>query len=182
MSYIETKTFVEVYPTSTDFVNSFRSSVMTDYIKEDKYLEITYALLMSKYENSHIASITADSFKGKVNSVIFQYGPTWIKQLEMQQRLINLTEAELQAGTIAKSTAGYNPSNVPGTANSDTEIETVNQQSLQKYTKSKLDAYSGLNELLKVNVTVNYLNQFKKLFMSVIDVDNILEVYIGGSY
>lgn len=174
MAYINTKTFIEVYPTSDDFISSFRSSGMSDYIKEDKYLGITYELLLSKYEKSHIASLTDTSFKSKVNATIFQYGPIWIKKLEIQDRLVSLTEAEIMAGSVAKTTGGYNPSNVPGTANSDTEIETVNQQSLQKYTKSKLDAYAGLNELLKTNVTNTYLNQFKKLFMNVIDVDDII--------
>lgn len=174
MAYIDTKTFIEVFPTSTDFVSNFTGSAFTSYVSDEKYLNMIYELLLAKYENSRIADISTDSFKRKINSTIFMYAPAWIKRLEVQQTLISLTEKEITAGAVAKSTRGYNPSDVPGTANSDTEIETVNEQSLQKYTKSKLDGYNNLLELLRTDVTNDFISKFKKLFMATIDIDDIM--------
>ena len=174
MAYINTQTFAEVYSTEQSFIDSFRNSAYTDYIEDDKYLKLTYALLFAKYEESHIASFNSASFENKVNSFIFQYAPAWIKKLEIQQALIRLTEEDVTKGAVAKFTHGYNPSTVPGTGNSDTEIETVNEQTLNKYTKSKLEGYSGLLELLTNDVTQTYISKFSKLFMKTIDVSDLI--------
>ena len=182
MAYINTQTFSEVYTSEQTFIDSFRNSAYTDYISDDKYLKITYALLLSKYEESHIASFNAVSFQNKVNAIIFQYGPAWIKELEIQQSIIKLTEEDIRTGSIAKFTHGYNPSTVPGTANSDTEIETVNEQTLNKYTKSKLDGYNELLGLLVEDVTQRYIGKFAKLFMKVIDIDDLMQQVEENSY
>lgn len=174
MAYINTATFAEVYSTEQSFVDSFRNSAYTDYIEDDKYLKLTYALLFAKYEESHIASFNSASFENKVNSFIFQYAPNWIKELEIQQALRSLTEEDITKGSIAKFTHGYNPSTVPGTGNSDTEIETVNEQTLNKYTKSKLDGYTQLMGLLLNDVTQAYISKFSKLFMKTIDVSDLI--------
>lgn len=174
MSYIKTKTFIEVFPTSTDFVSNFTESVYKEYITDTSKLEIIYDLLLSKYENSRISSINVTSWKRQVNSILFSYGPTFIKKLEIQKTLRELTEKDITTGAVNKNTHGYNPSDVPGTSNSDTEIETVNEQSLQKYTKGKLDGYANLWELLANDITSSFIGKFKKLFMSVIDIDDVL--------
>ncbi len=180
MAYINTKTFVEIFPTSTEFISNFTNSVYKEYIKDTNMLEIIYDLLLSKYENSHIASLNEEGWKRKVNSTLFSFGPTFIKKLEIQKTLRELTEKEIMTGAVAKSTRGYNPSDVPGTANSDTEIETVNEQSLQKYTKSKLDGYNNLLILLKEDVTSSFINKFRKLFMITVDLDDVLDAYDDG--
>lgn len=178
MAYINTSTFIEVYPTSSDFVDSFNSSAFTDYIypseSADSMLTLIYWLLIAKYKNSHIADTDNDSFKNKINVTIFQYEPTWARSLEIQKSLRELTEAELRAGSIAKFTHGYNPSTVPGTANSDTEIETVNEQTLNKYTKSKLDGYAELMGMLDKDVTQEFIAKFSRLFMKTIDTEDLM--------
>lgn len=179
MAYYDTKTFAEVYGTDDDLITSFRNSAFTDYVKDDKYLKMTYALLDAKYHESHIACYDSLSFEKKVNSIIFQYAPTWVRELEIQESLRNLTEEDICKGSVAKFTHGYNPSDVPGTANSDTEIETVNEQTLNKYTKSKLDGYNELMSLMIQDVTTAYINKFSKLFMTVIDTEDAEETAYG---
>ena len=178
MAYINTSTFIEVYPTSTDFIDSFNDSAFASYIYPadggDDMLTLIYWLLTSKYKNSHIADTDDDSFKNKINATIFQYEPTWAKTLEIQTALRKLTEAELRSGSIAKFTHGYNPSTVPGTANSDTEIETVNEQTLNKYTKSKLDGYAELVGMLEQDITQEFINKFSRLFMKTIDTEDLM--------
>lgn len=183
MSYIETKTFIEVFPTETDFINNFTKSVYSKYLTDETFLAITYDILLANYKNSKIAAIDTDSFKRKINFILFSKGPACLKKLEIQEKVLALTEDDIRTGTVGKFTHGYNPSDVPGTANSDTEIETVNEQSLNKYTKSKLDGYNGLLELIKTDIMTTFINNFRKLFMTVIDINSVLSRYIdGGSY
>ena len=172
MAYINTNSFAEVYADEQAFIDEFRNSAYTDYITDDKYLKITYALLDSKYHESHISCFDSGSFIKKVNAIIFQYGPNWVRELEIQQSLRQLTEEDITKGAVAKFTHGYNPSTVPGTANSDTEIETVNEQTLNKYTKSKLDGYTQLLSLMVQDVTQTYIGRFSKLFIAVIDTED----------
>lgn len=183
MSYIETKTFIEVFPTESDFISNWTNSVYKDYITDTASLAIIYDLLLARFQYSHIADINTDSFKRKVNTILFSYAPTFLKKLDMQKTLRELSDDEIRVGTVGKFTRGYNPSDVPGTANSDTEIETVNEQSLNKYTKSILEGYTNLLDLLNTDIVSTFINTFKKLFMTIIDFNDILTLYTdGGSY
>ncbi len=176
MGYIKTETFAEAFNGEQGFVENYTGSAYNTIIPiDEKYLALTYHLLFAKYEDTQIASLNVVNFGNKVNAVIFQYAPSWIKELEIQKSVRALTEDDIRTGSIAKFTHGYNPSTVPGTANSDTEIETVNEQTLNKYTKSKLDGYNELLSLLVEDVTERYIGKFKKLFLTVIDMDDVLE-------
>lgn len=179
MAYINNSTFIEIFPDETSFKNNYQQSTfyafapMTSEGEEDEvdYLSILYNLLYARFNTSQVACKTEEIAKMKFNAVIFQYGPTWVKELSIQKKIRELTESEMRSGATTKNTHGYNPSDVPGTANSDTEIETVNDQSLQKYTKSKLDGYATLLSLVMDDVTEKFLSKFKKLFKFVIDTD-----------
>ena len=183
MAYIKTTKFSEIFTSMTDLSTGWKYSMFnlqlpTGQMKTDLeyYSFLLYTLLSSRYGSSYISDISVDSFKNKLFAIYFQYGPRWIKQLDIQNKVYNLTDAELMSGAITKSTHGYNPSTVPGTANDDTSIETVNDQSLVKYTKSKLEAYANQLNLLDDGITEEFMNRFAKLFMTTIDIDDVLEV------
>lgn len=183
MAYIKTTKFSEIFTSMTDLSTGWKYSMFnlqlsTGQMKTDleNYSFLLYTLLSSRYGSSYISDISVDSFKNKLFAIYFQYGPRWIKQLDIQNKVYNLTDAELMSGAITKSTHGYNPSTVPGTANDDTSIETVNDQSLVKYTKSKLEAYANQLNLLDDGITEEFMNRFAKLFMTTIDIDDVLEV------
>jgi hypothetical protein len=76
-------------------------------------------------------------------SVIFQYGPTWEKKLDIQEKLRDLTEAEILAGAKAIYNHAFNPETTPSTASLE-ELNYINDQNITNYKKSKLEAYSIL--------------------------------------
>lgn len=171
--------FDEVW-VNTDIVGSTaKANFIAEYSAADndfKLTEVTpkigliYSLLSAKYGNSHIATTNKDKFKQKVFMTIYQYAPNWIKELAIQESLRSKTEAELMTGAVQKTTHGYNPS-TDITGNTDTEISTVNDQSLTKLTKGPLEAYNNLVALLETDVTEAFVNRFKSLFQKVIPLE-----------
>lgn len=82
------------------------------------------------------------------------------KKLQVQEDLRGLTLAELQEGTKQVSDHAYNPSTAP-----TGEIETINEQDRTKYKKSKADAYAMLMDIMEQDVTEEFVNKFKPLFL-----------------
>lgn len=126
-----------------------------------------YYLLYARYGNSTIASSDENQFKYKVFSIIFQYGPTWQKRLEVQDALRKMDIEELRESAKAIYNHSYNPSTAP---NTDTmyELQTINDQNVTKHQRSKTDAYALLLDLLKTDVTEQFINKFQKLFLTVV--------------
>ena len=121
--------------------------------------------MYGRYGNSSIASSDENQFKYKLYSVIFMYGPAWQKRLDIQGKLINLQEDEILKG----SSAIYNTAQNPGTAPNVEELAYINQQNTTKYKKSKLEGYSILYELIKTDVTKEFLDKFERLFIKVVE-------------
>ena len=65
------------------------------------------------------------------------------------------------------STDNLNNTITEGT-DSDTELPTINSQNVSKFRKGKLDAYMNLLALLETDVTEEFLLEFRKLFIKVI--------------
>ena len=130
------KTLLEVYPVSSDFVDDYKASPL--YINElsDTTLGILYCLLVAKYGKNPIANKTEDLFKIKAYSIIFQYGPTWNKKLDLQKKIRGLTDAELMLGTTTIYNQASNPETAPTTDTLD-EITYINNQNTQKFKKNK---------------------------------------------
>lgn len=164
-----TKKFTDIYATAADFITGVSGSGIPLLISNDS-LTTLYYLLYSKYGNSHIANSDENQFKYKVYSTIFQYAPTWERNLEIQASLRALTEDEIITGTRQIQDHSYNPSTIPTGPNQPTgEIETVDSQNRLKYTKSKLEGYGILTSLLANDVTEELLGKFKKLFITIVE-------------
>ena len=67
-------------------------------------------------------------------SIIYQYGPTWEKRLDIQKSLRGLTEEDIRGGTRQINNHAWNPGTEPSTATLD-ELTTTNEQTSTKYTK-----------------------------------------------
>lgn len=168
-------TFEEIFEDAEDFYTAYPSeySEFTEFDDTHKELTLIYTLLNARYATSK-TFMDEERFKARCMSLVFQFGPKFIKDVKIQKRLRTLTENEMVSGAAQKSLSGYNPStDISG--NTDTEISTVNQQNLLKYTKGILDGYTNLYILLKTDVTATFLQKFKSLFASVIDTDDIEE-------
>ena len=117
--------------------------------------------MYANYGNSSIANLDENQFKYRLFSIIFQYGPTWEKRLSIQDRLRNLDEKELMVGAKTIMNNSLNPDSNPTVD----ELEYINQQNTNKVTKSILGAYAELWNMLRIDVTREFLDKFKDLLI-----------------
>lgn len=158
-----TKLFTDVYSKFEDFVDDYNNIGLPTTITEDS-LRTTFCLLYGRYGNNPIANYDVNQWKMKLFSIIYQYGPTWEKRLEIQSELRDLTVDELREGSRSINNLSENPAQSPTVE----ELGYVNRQNVAKYKKSYMAAYGELWELLRVDVTEEYLKQFLKLFAIVV--------------
>ena len=162
-----TKKFTDFYPIAQDFVNDYHLCGIPSTITDDSATTLFY-LLYARYGNSHIINSDENQFKYKMFSIIFQYGPTWEKRLDIQNKLRNLTEDELMRGTKAIYNTANNPGTEPSTGSLE-ELPYINNQNTTGYKKSKMDAYANLLSLLDTDVTEDFIKKFGKLFITILE-------------
>jgi hypothetical protein len=160
-----TLTFTDIWDSAEDFKADFIDSPFSTSLGTSPidYVSTVFYLLYARYGNNPIANLDITQWKFKIFSVIFQYGPTWQKRLEIQAKLRGLTDNEILLGSKAIYNHAFNPSTTPSTGSLD-ELTYINDQSTSNYKKSKMDAYMQLWELLRTDITEQFLNQFRKCF------------------
>ena len=154
--------FTNVWDNALEFVSDYKASGLYQSIAKisDDSATMLFYLLYARYGNSPIANRDVNQFQYKVFATIFQYGPTWEKQLSVQKALRDLTDAQIRQGSFAKYNQALNPANAPST-----DILTfINQQNTTEYTKSPLDGYAVLETLLDTDVTKQFIDKFNVCF------------------
>ena len=162
-----TRKFTDIYDNVDDFLEDYSNNGLPMLVDTTNMTTLFY-LLYARYGNSSIASSDENQFKYKLFSLVFQYGPTWAKRLEIQDKIRNLTEDELRESAKALYNHSYNPSTLPSTDTVD-ELLTINEQNVTKHRRSKTDAYALLNDLLETDVTEEFISKFKKLFITIVE-------------
>ena len=160
-----THTFQEVWKSAAEFSKFLTECDIPLKLKSETVLTL-YALLYARYANSYVASSDENQFKYQVASTVFMYGPTWEKRLEVQDALRKLTLDELKAGAKDIYNSAYNPGTAPGTATL-TELTAINAQNTTNRKKSTMDAYANLLALLETDVTKEFIDKFKALFIKI---------------
>ena len=179
-----TRTFTDIFGNysvfKTEYTATQKFPMVIDAADTDSHvsnLQILYYLLYSKYGNSPIANSDENQFKTKLGAVIWQYGPTWEKKVEIQNTLRGLSEAQIKTGAIKavtntgtvsasgsnsynnlKSTDSgsdihnhaYNPGTEP-TTQTTTELNYINEQQVDKYGKSNTMSGSVENNSTQTN-------------------------------
>lgn len=166
-----TRSFNDIYGDITQFLSDFSyySTIgLNPMLNKDKSIETIFYLLCARYGNSHIANSDENQFKLKLFSTIFQYSPYWEKKLDIQSILRGLSEEQLLEGAKQINNHSYNPSTAPTTDTLD-ELPTINEQTSTKFKKSRLDGYGLLLDLLERDVTEEFMNKFKKLFLIIVE-------------
>lgn len=161
-----TETFSDIFPDAETFVEEYGDAGIPALISETSATTLYY-LLYARYGNSPIANFDINQWKYKCWSIIFQYGPTWEKRLAIQQDLRELEDADLLQGAKAIYNSALNPETSPSTGELE-ELEYINQQNTTNYKRSILDAYQFLWDLLRVDVSENFLKAFRPLFKKVV--------------
>lgn len=158
--------FTDVWGEATDFLSDYKDNGIPTTITEYS-VQTLYYLLYSRYGNSTVASSDIYRFKYNVFSIIYQYGPTWEKRLDIQKKVRELTDTDLFTGNTQIYNKALNPSTDPTTQTLE-ELEYINEQNTTKSKRGKLDAYAMQLSLLQTDVTGDFLDKFKRLFLTVV--------------
>jgi hypothetical protein len=165
-----TRTFADIFGDVNKLVEAYNtfppSSTYTGGLTQTE-VETIYYLLYARYGNSHIAYTDENQFKYALYSVIWQYGPTWKKRLDVQEQLRQLEYSYEENGIFHGGKAIYNHSYNPSSAPTTSELLTINDQNTTNYKKSQMEGYSQLLSLLETDVTGEFIDKFKKLFIVV---------------
>lgn len=171
-----TMLFTDVWSSASDFKDDYEEAgiytepvTVSDVVVKagtklsDASITILFSLLYSKYGNNPIANSDVNQFKFKVFGIMFQYGPSWEKKLEIQEKLRALSDDEIAKGSKAIYNTAVNPSTQPSTQSLE-ELTYINSQNTTNYKKSKMDAYTQLWGLIDTDVTGDFINRFKVCF------------------
>lgn len=157
--------FTDIWDSAEDFKSDLSESAFANCMQDGSVqgqpdnVSILYYLLYAKYGNNPIANNDITQFKYKVFSVMFQYGPTWEKKLDIQSKLRALSEAEIIAGSKAIYNQALNPSTTPSTGSLE-ELTYINAQNTTNLKRSKLEGYELLVSLLDDNLTAKFIEKF----------------------
>lgn len=162
-----THTFAQVFNSAESFLEAYKNCGITPIIK-DESINLLFYLLYGQYGNSHIANeIDENQFVYKLFSIVFMYGPTWEKRLEIQKALRELKFDDSENGIFRGGKVIYNHAKNPGTSPTTAtlqELQHVNEQNTSNFKKSPLEGFSILASLLETDVTKEFLTRFSKLF------------------
>ena len=160
------KRFTDVYERVEDFLADYKDCGIPTTISDSSAQTLFY-LLYGSYGNDVVASSDINRFKYKLFSIIFQYAPNWEKQLEIQNKLRGLTEDDIRLGSRQIYNTAQNPSTEPPTDTTD-ELQYINNQNVTKNQRGVLEGYATLLSLLRTDVTQEFLNRFRKLFLTIV--------------
>lgn len=171
-----TKRFCEIWDDVDKFTTDYKANPLYDYVAAtqstpaqlnnsltDANISKLFYLLYARYGNNPIANFDINQFKFKVYSIIFEYGPTWQKQLEIQNTLRNMSDADIQSGQLAIYNQAFHDATAPSTQTTE-ELQYINNQNTSRMKKGKLNAYNDLLLLLKTDVTKQFIDRFANLF------------------
>ena len=166
-----TRTFAQIFPSLEEFNKMYDEVQIPKKLTADSIATLFY-LLYGRYGNSHIAFTDENQFIYGVFSTIFMYGPSWEKRLEIQDNLRNLSEDDILKGSEATYNHAFNPTKqLPGGTSSRDGLEYINDQNKTLYTRSKMEGYANLIDLLETDVTAEFIEKFKKLFIYIVAPD-----------
>ena len=158
------KKFTDIWTKADDFVTDYKASGLSGAI-DDEHARTLYYLLYSRYGNSTIASSDENRFKYSAYMIIWESGPAWQKKLNLQKKLREMTEDDLAEAGRQIFNRADNPATDPGVL-TDEELRYINNQTVAKNRKGKLESYALLLQLLEDDVTEPFLSRFTKLFIT----------------
>ena len=92
-----------------------------------------------------------------------------------------LTPEEIESGGVQIHNLADNPSVTPNTGSSE-YLDYIKQQNTTIGKKGKLESYALLLSLLKTDVTQEFINRFKSLFLTIIEPEDTLLYENIGDY
>lgn len=154
-------TFSELYEEVTDFTTDY-GTMFPDNLKPGTPALI-YNLLMAKYGAREFNMFNVYQIKLRIFSLIWQYGPAWEKELDIQTNIRALTSADLAIGRKSIANHALNPSTAPSTG-ALTELDKIDEQNTVTAVKAPIEGYAAVIAMLKEDVTEKFLDRFAELF------------------
>lgn len=169
-------TFSDLWNTADKFVEDYKmigfpqTNEFGSYVT-DEDLNLIWLLLIGRFADSTIMPYnTFGAFKVRFMSRVWQHAPSWKKDLDIQNKLRSMSLEDgspIYDGSKAIYNTALNPGTKPTTATTE-ELDYINSQNTTKYKKSKLEGIALLSDLLKNDVTEQFLRRFDDLFLKVI--------------
>ena len=121
----DTKLMTDVWSQASDFLTDYQNAGIPTTISNQNATTLYY-LLYAKYGNTPIANYDENQWKYKMFSVIFQYGPTWEKRLDIQTTLRGLQIADLIDNGSYRALTSQSGSETSSKTGSDNNTRTLN--------------------------------------------------------
>ena len=121
----DTKLMTDVWSKATDFLADYQNIGIPTTISNQNATTLYY-LLYARYGNTPIANYDENQWKYKMFSIIFQYGPTWEKRLDIQNTLRGLQIADLVDNGSLHELFNHSGSETSSKTGSDNNTRTLN--------------------------------------------------------
>ena len=121
----DTKLMTEVWSKASDFLTDYQNAGIPTTISNQNATTLYY-LLYAKYGNTPIANYDENQWKYKMFSIIFQYGPTWEKRLDIQTTLRGLQIADLVDNGSYRALTSQSGTETSSKTGSDNNTRTLN--------------------------------------------------------
>ena len=166
-------TFSDLWSTSQSFIDTYDEVGLPkeEYQLDNDTLKLIWTLMIGRFADSTIKPYnTNGAFKVRFMSRVWQHAPAWKKDLEIQNKLRSLSiedGSEIYEGSKAIYNTAMNPGTAPSTDDAE-ELNFINNQNVTKHKKSKLEGLAILSDLLKNDVTEQFLRRFDDFFKTII--------------
>ena len=121
----DTKLMTDVWSQASDFLTDYQNAGIPTTISNQNATTLYY-LLYARYGNTPIANYDENQWKYKMFSVIFQYGPTWEKRLDIQTTLRGLQISDLVDNGSFHELFSHSASETSSKTGSDNNTRTLN--------------------------------------------------------
>ena len=121
----DTKLMTEVWSSASDFLTDYQAAGIPTTISNQNATTLYY-LLYARYGNTPIANYDENQWKYKMFSIIFQYGPTWEKRLDIQNTLRGLQISDLVDNGSFRELFSHSGSESSSKTGSDNNTRTLN--------------------------------------------------------
>ena len=121
----DTKLMTEVWSDASGFLTDYQNVGIPTTISNQNATTLYY-LLYARYGNTPIANYDENQWKYKMFSIIFQYGPTWEKRLDIQTTLRGLQISDLIDNGSYRALSSESGSATSSKTGSDNNTRTLN--------------------------------------------------------
>lgn len=167
------KTFYQVYGDYASLQADFESRGLNSLGFPSEFpWAVFYTLMYGRHGNAVIVSPDSglEPWKSRFCSIVWQFGPYWLKETNIQTTLRDLSDEDLLKGSLVVSSNALNPAEKPTGTFPDMDVpkvDTIQQQATSQSRRSKMDAYATLSALLRTDVTERFLIRFDSLFKTI---------------